>query len=94
MEPEEFSFLNLNPNIIVNPIVRAPGDPYLSVAIFLDPEVEISERVVKGMIEVFGEIGGFQSFMLALISVLVGSIPGKLFQISKAEALFRANLDE
>ena len=80
--------------MIANPLVRQPGEPYLSVAIFLDSEVEISERVVKGMIEVFGEIGGFQSFILALIGVLVGSIPGKLFQISKAEALFRTNLEE
>ena len=49
---------------------------------------------MKGMIEVFGEIGGFKSFILALIGVLVGSIPGKLFQISKAGALFRTNFEE
>ena len=40
----------------------------------------------------FGDVGGFSGFLLAAIGLLIGSIPGKLFEIGKAEDLFRANL--
>ena len=66
--------------------------PFATVNISLDHEIQIAERVVKDAVTLFGDLGGFSGFFLAFIGLLIGSIPAKLFDMSKAEALFRANL--
>ena len=62
--------------------------------ISLDTEIQISERVVKDAVTLFGDIGGFSSFFLVLLGLFVGSIPGKLLNMSATASLFRANLSK
>ena len=61
----------------------------LFVQISLDTEILIAERVVKDAVTLFGDIGGLSGFFVALIGLLVGSIPRKLFTMSATKALFR-----
>ena len=46
---------------------------------------------MKDLKSLFGEIIGFQYFFVALLGLLVGSIPNKLYSYSRASDLFRAN---
>ena len=56
---------NINPIMsdTLNP--RVLGMPYMSMFITINSEIQISERVVKDAVTLFGDIGGFQSFFLA-----------------------------
>ena len=58
----------------------------------MDTEIDIAERIVKDAVTLFGDIGGVSGFFLALLGLLVGSIPSKLFAIDSASTLFRVNL--
>ena len=64
----------------------------LYATIELGPEVQISERVVKDAVTLFGDIGGFSGFFLTMLGLLVGSIPSKLYSMNTAQSLFRTNL--
>ena len=48
---------------------------------------------MKDAVTLFGDIGGFSGFLMAIIGLTMRSFPGKLFEISKTEDLFRANLE-
>ena len=52
------------------------------LSIGLDSEIQIAERVVKDAVTLFGDIGGFSGFFLALLGLFVGQIPSKLFSMS------------
>ena len=54
--------------------------------------MDIAERVVKDAVTLFGDIGGISGFFLALLGLLVGSIPSKLFALDSAANLFKVNL--
>lgn len=94
VSPNEFSFLNLSPKIKQTPLPRNSTDIFLGMIISLDTEIQIAERVVKDAVTLFGDIGGFSSFFMALLSLFVGSIPGKLFNINATASLFQANLSK
>ena len=93
LEPNQFSYLNVNPQYI-----HASGSryhveqPLVRLNISLDTEIEIAERVVNDVLTLFGDIGGFSSFILTFFGLLVGSIPLNLFKINATAALFRTNL--
>ena len=52
----------------------------------------LADRVVMDVITLFGDIGGLAGFFMTILGLMVGSYPGILFSISKAEELFRVNL--
>ena len=58
----------------------------------MDQEIFIASRVVNDIVVLFGDIGGFYSLFFTLLGLFVGSIPSKLFSLSTATDLFRANL--
>ena len=66
----------------------------LSYEIFIDLNLRTIDRQVYNAFVLFGDIGGFSSFFLVLLSLFVGSIPSKLFNMSATASLFRANLDK
>ena len=85
VEANEFSLLNLNPIFISTRTKRfSSSDSIIELIINIDPEIQISERTVNDIVTLFGDIGGFQSIILGLIGLLVGSFPSKLFDINKA----------
>ena len=95
VEPNEFSFLNFNPNFSETTIQITDYKKEYSMVkleMYIDQEIHVSERVIKDAVTLFGDIGGFSSFFIALLGLFVGSIPAQLFQISVTSALFRANL--
>ena len=58
----------------------------------MDTEVDIAERVVTDFVTLFADIGGVSGFFLAFLSLLVGSIPSKLFALDSTSNLFKVNL--
>ena len=60
--------------------------------ISLDQEIFIASRIVKDIVVLLGDIGGFYSLFFTLLGLFVGSIPSKLFSLSTASDLFQANL--
>ena len=78
VEPKEFSFVNLKEKVIkitgqsVIDLFK-PGElrSYSTFNISIDTEVVISKRVVKDFIVLFGEVGGFQSIFITLLTFIV-----------------------
>ena len=60
VEAVEFSMLDLNPITNDTETERATVyDPFMVLYITIDSEIQISERVVKDAVTLFGDIGGF-----------------------------------
>lgn len=53
----------------------------------------VAHRTVKDTVTYFGDIGGYSGFLLAFFSIFVGSIPKRLFEMNKAQRLFRVNTE-
>ena len=58
------------------------GLEIFELSIGLDSEIQIAERVVKDAVTLFGDIGGFFGFFLAVLGLIVGQIPSKLFSLN------------
>ena len=57
----------------------------------ISTEKRIASRVVQDSVTMFGDIGGISSFFMSALGLLVGALPAKLFEIDKAETLFKTN---
>lgn len=86
MNPQEFSLLNLSTNsqpidgpFYAGLLGKKPENVYLILSFSLDVEFAIGKRVVNDIVTLFGDIGGFSSFFLFGLSLLLGSLPSKLF---------------
>lgn len=84
VEPNELSFLT--PSEQIGEGITNHG--YVQVMINIDTKVQISQRTVNDIVTLFGDIGGFSGFLMTCLSLLIGTFPAKLFDISKAEELF------
>ena len=94
VDPTGFNFLNFRAESKVTPISRdvAGGENFINIIIGIDQEIYLASRTVKDLKSLFGEIIGFQYFFIALLGLLVGSTPTKLYSYSRTSDLFRANL--
>ena len=79
-------------NVVKDEKYQATSRNIVTIFFELDHEIVISQRTVKDAVTLFGDIGGFSGFLLACLALVVGPIPGKSLEISKAENLFRTKI--
>lgn len=96
VEPKEFSFVNLKESFLrvrVQNVIDLwqPGElrSYVTFDFSIDTEVLISKRVVKDFIFLFGEVGGFQSIIIALLTLIIARFQEKAYYSSLSQKLFR-----
>ena len=95
VEPKEFSFVNLKETFqrvrVQNVIdLWQPGElrSYVTFNFSIDTEVLISKRIVKDFIFLFGEVGGFQSIIITLLTLVIARFQAKAYYSSLSQKLF------